>query len=33
MQDYRKLEVWQKAHRLAISLYEVSAYLQKPAGP
>jgi four helix bundle protein len=32
MQDYRKLQVWQKAHKLALSSYEVSAYLQKPDG-
>ena len=32
MQDYRKLQVWQKAHKLALSSYDVSAYLQKPEG-
>src|SRR5207253_11387577 len=31
-QDYRKLQVWQKAHKLALSSYDVSAYLQKPEG-
>ena len=30
MQDYRKLHVWQKAHKLTLNSYEVSAYLQKP---
>ena len=30
MQDYRKLHVWQKAHRLALKTYELPAYLLKP---
>ena len=30
MQDYRKLHVWQKAHKLTLASYELSAYLQKP---
>ncbi|HEX5475789.1 MAG TPA: four helix bundle protein [Vicinamibacterales bacterium] len=30
MQDYRKLQVWQKAHKLALRTYEVSAYLREP---
>ena len=30
MQDYRKLDVWQKAHKLALNVYAVSAYLKKP---
>lgn len=30
MQDYRKLQVWQKAHKLALSAHEVSSYLQRP---
>jgi four helix bundle protein len=32
MQDYRKLMVWQKAHRLALSTYGISAYLKAPEG-
>src|SRR4051794_30992634 len=32
MQDYRKLFVWQKAHRLARDTFGISAYLQKPEG-
>ena len=30
MQDYRKLKVWQKAHRLAIDTFAVSTYLKSP---
>ena len=30
MQDYRKLEVWQKAHQLALDVYALPAYLQRP---
>lgn len=30
MQDYRNLRVWQKAHKLALATYGVSAHLQKP---
>ena len=30
MQDYRKLQVWQKAHQLALETYELPAYLLKP---
>jgi four helix bundle protein len=30
MQDYRKLRVWQKAHRLTLAVYAASAYLDKP---
>ena len=30
MQDYRKLLVWQKAHRLALTTYELPAYLTRP---
>jgi four helix bundle protein len=30
MQDYRKLHVWQKAHRLALDTYAISPHLQKP---
>lgn len=30
MQDYRNLRVWQKAHRLALETYALSASLQKP---
>ena len=30
MQDYRKLNVWQKAHRLAIDTYAVSAHFKAP---
>jgi four helix bundle protein len=30
MQDYRKLQVWQRAHQLALKTYEVPAYLLKP---
>jgi four helix bundle protein len=30
MQDYRNLRVWQKAHKLTLATYAVSAHLQKP---
>jgi four helix bundle protein len=30
MQDYRKLVVWQKAHKLTLDLYSVSANLKAP---
>ncbi len=30
MQDYRNLRVWQKAHKLTLEVYAVSAHLQKP---
>jgi four helix bundle protein len=30
MQDYRKLHVWQKAHRLALAAYAVSSYFKAP---
>ncbi|HEX9368167.1 MAG TPA: four helix bundle protein [Vicinamibacterales bacterium] len=30
MQDYRKLQVWQKSHQLALKTYELPAYLLKP---
>jgi four helix bundle protein len=30
MQDYRNLQVWQKAHQLALGTYAMSAYLHKP---
>jgi four helix bundle protein len=30
MKDYRKLVVWQKAHRLTVETYGISAYFQKP---
>ena len=30
MQDYRKLLVWQKSHQLALTTYELPAYLTKP---
>jgi four helix bundle protein len=30
MQDYRKLQVWQKAHELAVSAFELPAYLRSP---
>jgi four helix bundle protein len=30
MQDYRKLVVWQKAHKLTLATYAVSAYLKAP---
>jgi four helix bundle protein len=30
MQDYRKLLVWQKSHRLALATHELPAYLTKP---
>ena len=30
MQDYRKLNVWQKAHSLAIATYAVSAHFKAP---
>ena len=32
MQDYRKLVVWQKAHKLALATYAISAYLKAPEG-
>jgi four helix bundle protein len=32
MQDYRKLQVWQKAHQLALKAYELPAYLRAPEG-
>ena len=32
MQDYRKLLVWQKAHKLAVKTYELPAYLRAPEG-
>ena len=28
MQDYRKLDVWQKAHKFALETYAVSAHLK-----
>lgn len=30
MKDYRKLQVWQKAHRLTLNTYELPAYLSRP---
>jgi four helix bundle protein len=30
MQDYRKLFVWQKAHKLAVDTYSLSEYFQRP---
>ena len=30
MQDYRKLKVWQKAHKLTLAVYKASAYLDRP---
>ena len=30
MQDYRKLHVWEKAHRLAVDAYTLPAYLRRP---
>ena len=30
MQSFRNLEVWQKAHKLAVHAYELPAYLQEP---
>ena len=30
MQDYRKLRVWQKAHKLTLDTYAISANLQRP---
>jgi four helix bundle protein len=30
MQDYRKLLVWQKAHKLTLDTYAVSAHLKRP---
>jgi four helix bundle protein len=30
VQDYRKLVVWQKAHKLALATYELSAYYRAP---
>ena len=32
MQSFRNLEVWQKAHKLAVHAYELSAYLAEPKG-
>jgi four helix bundle protein len=32
MQNFRNLEVWQKAHKLAVHAYELPAYLQEPKG-
>ena len=32
MQDYRKLDVWQKSHQLALDTYAVSAALQSAGG-
>jgi four helix bundle protein len=32
MQDYRRLQVWQKAHQLALRAYELPAYLRGPEG-
>jgi four helix bundle protein len=29
MQDYRNLQVWQKAHALALGTYEISPYLRR----
>jgi four helix bundle protein len=31
MQDYRKLQVWQKAHKLAVDTYALAEYFRKPA--
>lgn len=31
MQDYRKLRVWQHAHRLTLGTYAASAHLTRPA--
>jgi hypothetical protein len=30
MQDYRKLEVWQKAHKLVLDAYAFSANFKTP---
>ena len=30
--NFRNLQVWQKAHQLALGTYAISAYLQKPDG-
>ncbi len=30
MQDYRKLNVWQKSHKLVLDTYAVSAYFKAP---
>ncbi len=30
MQDYRKLLVWQKAHKLAVDTYELAEYFKRP---
>ena len=30
MQDYRKLDVWQKSHKLVIDTYAVSPYFKAP---
>ena len=30
MQDYRKLDVWQKSHKLALNVYAISGYLKQP---
>ena len=32
MRDFKTLEVWQKAHKLAVHAYELPAYLQEPKG-
>ena len=32
MQDYRKLRVWQRAHKLAVDAYALPAYLKAPEG-
>jgi four helix bundle protein len=32
LQDYRKLKVWQKAHRLTLDTYAFSATLDGPSG-
>ena len=30
MQDYRKLHMWQKAHKLAVDTYSLSEYFRQP---
>lgn len=30
MQDYRKLVVWQKAHKLTLATYAITSYLKAP---
>ena len=30
MQDYRKLHVWQKAHKLAVDTYALAKYFRQP---